>query len=99
MARIAHFVVPGLPHHVTQRGYRQERDWSLSGNNIPVFFIQGAIKFSDLKLCAMRWKMRAPSLRSLRRKLAAFALNPGSSWPQTWRCRGAFGFLRCGGDR
>ena len=24
MARIAHFVVPGLPHHVTQRGNRRE---------------------------------------------------------------------------
>ncbi len=25
MARIARFVVPGLPHHVTQRGNRRER--------------------------------------------------------------------------
>ena len=25
MARIARFVVPGLPHHVTQRGARRER--------------------------------------------------------------------------
>ena len=33
MARIAHFVVPGLPHHVTQRGNRRERDWSLGDND------------------------------------------------------------------
>ena len=25
MARLARFVVPGLPHHVTQRGNRRER--------------------------------------------------------------------------
>ncbi|MGA8712117.1 MAG: hypothetical protein WB647_03740 [Roseiarcus sp.] len=25
MARIARFVVPGMPHHVTQRGNRRER--------------------------------------------------------------------------
>ena len=25
MARIARFVVPGLPHHVTQRGNRRQR--------------------------------------------------------------------------
>ena len=31
MARLARFVAPGLPHHVTERGYRRE----------PVFFGNG----------------------------------------------------------
>jgi len=29
MARIARFVVPGLPHYVTQRGNRREKWWAL----------------------------------------------------------------------
>jgi catalase len=46
--------------------YTQEGNWDLVGNNIPVFFIQDAIKFPDL-VHAVKEEPTAPSLRRSRR--------------------------------
>lgn len=32
MARLARFIVPGIPHHVTQRGNRRERTFLEDGD-------------------------------------------------------------------
>ena len=42
--------------------YTDEGNWDLVGNNIPVFFIQDAIKFPDL-VHALRWRRTVDSLR------------------------------------
>ncbi len=51
MARIAHVVVPGLPHHVTQRGNRRES----------VFF--GAENFQLYRRLVTTAARRAPAQR------------------------------------
>jgi catalase len=50
--------------------YTREGNWDLVGNNIPVFFIQDALKFPDLvhavkmePIAAIR-RPRAPTIRS-----------------------------------
>ena len=44
--------------------YTEEGNWDLVGNNIPVFFIQDAMKFPDLDPCG---KARAAQSRCRRR--------------------------------
>ncbi len=36
MARLARVVVPGLPHHVTQRGNRRERTFFEDGDSLSI---------------------------------------------------------------
>ena len=47
--------------------YTQEGNWDIVGNNIPVFFIQDAIKFPDLDPCRQSRSPIAASRRRSRR--------------------------------
>jgi catalase len=64
--------------------YTDEGNFDLVGNNIPVFFIQDAIKFSDLiHSVKMEPDRGYPQDRCAENR----GLNPGNLWRSIWRFR------------
>jgi putative transposase len=51
MARLARLVVPGIPHHVTQRGNRRERTFFEDGD---YQFYLDLLAEASLRLCQLK---------------------------------------------